>query len=117
MFPLVVRAGGGSARDSLSILDQLLAGAGPEGVTYATAPSAARRHRRRAARRGDRRARRARRAPAVFRAVDRVVEAGHDPRRFATDLLERLRDLIILDAVPDAGGNGLLDCPPTSSNG
>ncbi|HET6392982.1 MAG TPA: DNA polymerase III subunit gamma/tau, partial [Blastococcus sp.] len=51
-------------------------------------------------------------APAVFRAVDRVVEAGHDPRRFATDLLDRLRDLIVLDAVPDAGGNGLLDCPP-----
>jgi DNA polymerase-3 subunit gamma/tau len=41
-----------------------------------------------------------------------VVEAGHDPRRFATDLLDRLRDLIVLDAVPDAGGNGLLDSPP-----
>jgi DNA polymerase-3 subunit gamma/tau len=51
-------------------------------------------------------------APGVFRAVDRVVEAGHDPRRFATDLLDRLRDLIVLDAVPEAGGNGLLDCPP-----
>ena len=51
-------------------------------------------------------------APAVFGAVDRVVEAGHDPRRFATDLLDRLRDLIVLDAVPDAGGNGLLDTPP-----
>ena len=50
--------------------------------------------------------------PRVFRAVDRVVEAGHDPRRFATDLLDRLRDLIVLDAVPEAGGNGLLDCPP-----
>ena len=43
-------------------------------------------------------------AAAVFRIVDRVVEAGHDPRRFAEDLLERLRDLIILDAVPDAAG-------------
>ena len=41
-----------------------------------------------------------------------VVEAGHDPRRFATDLLDRLRDLIVLDAVPEAGGNGLLDVPP-----
>ena len=41
-----------------------------------------------------------------------MVEAGHDPRRFATDLLDRLRDLIVLDAVPEAGGNGLLDCPP-----
>ncbi|SOE00507.1 DNA polymerase III subunit gamma and tau [Blastococcus haudaquaticus] len=111
VFPLVVRAGGGSVRDSLSILDQLLAGAGPEGVTYKTAVGllgvtddalldetidALAAHD----------------APAVFRAVDRVVEAGHDPRRFATDLLDRLRDLIVLDAVPDAGGNGLLDCPP-----
>jgi len=111
VFPLVVRAGGGSVRDSLSILDQLLAGAGPEGVTYKTAVGllgvtddalldetvdALAAHD----------------APAVFRAVDRVVEAGHDPRRFATDLLDRLRDLIVLDAVPDAGGNGLLDTPP-----
>jgi DNA polymerase-3 subunit gamma/tau len=111
VFPLVVRAGGGSVRDSLSILDQLLAGAGEEGVTYKTAVGllgvtddalldetidALAAHD----------------APAVFRAVDRVVEAGHDPRRFATDLLDRLRDLIVLDAVPDAGGNGLLDVPP-----
>ncbi|MCV2491083.1 DNA polymerase III subunit gamma and tau [Geodermatophilus sp. YIM 151500] len=111
VFPLVVRAGGGSVRDSLSILDQLLAGAGPGGVTYKSAVGllgvtddalldetidALAAHD----------------APGVFRAVDRVVEAGHDPRRFATDLLDRLRDLIVLDAVPDAGGNGLLDCPP-----
>ncbi|MGY1683064.1 DNA polymerase III subunit gamma and tau [Geodermatophilus sp. SYSU D01176] len=111
VFPLVVRAGGGSVRDSLSILDQLLAGAGPEGVTYKSAVGllgvtddalldetidALAAHD----------------APGVFRAVDRVVEAGHDPRRFATDLLDRLRDLIVLDAVPEAGGNGLLDCPP-----
>src|SRR4051794_33132499 len=110
VFPLVVRAGGGSVRDSLSILDQLLAGAGPEGVTYKSAVGllgvtddalldetidALAAHD----------------APAVFRAVDRVVEAGHDPRRFATDLLDRLRDLIVLDAVPQAGGNGLLDSP------
>ncbi|MGY1760099.1 DNA polymerase III subunit gamma and tau [Geodermatophilus sp. SYSU D00779] len=111
VFPLVVRAGGGSVRDSLSILDQLLAGAGSDGVTYKdavgllgvtddalldeTIDALA-----------------AQDAPGVFRAVDRVVEAGHDPRRFATDLLDRLRDLIVLDAVPDAGGNGLLDCPP-----
>nr|WP_204332139.1 DNA polymerase III subunit gamma and tau [Geodermatophilus sabuli] len=111
VFPLVVRAGGGSVRDSLSILDQLLAGAGSEGVTYKTAVGLL----------GvtddalldeaiDALA--ARDAPGVFRAVDRVVEAGHDPRRFATDLLDRLRDLIVLDAVPEAGGNGLLDCPP-----
>ncbi|MCA0144817.1 DNA polymerase III subunit gamma and tau [Blastococcus sp. LR1] len=111
VFPLVVRAGGGSVRDSLSILDQLLAGAGPDGVTYKSAVGLL----------GvtddalldetiDAMA--AQDAPGVFRAVDRVVEAGHDPRRFATDLLDRLRDLIVLDAVPEAGGNGLLDCPP-----
>src|SRR4051794_6178692 len=111
VFPLVVRAGGGSVRDSLSILDQLLAGAGPDGVTYKSAVGllgvtddalldetidALAAHD----------------APGVFRAVDRVVEAGHDPRRFATDLLDRLRDLIVLDAVPQAGGNGPLGPPP-----
>ncbi|WP_369255498.1 DNA polymerase III subunit gamma and tau [Geodermatophilus amargosae] len=111
VFPLVVRAGGGSVRDSLSILDQLLAGAGPEGVTYAGAvgllgvtDDALLDEAIDALAATD--------APGVFRAVDRVVEAGHDPRRFATDLLDRLRDLIVLDAVPEAGGNGLLDCPP-----
>ncbi|RZU34197.1 DNA polymerase III subunit gamma and tau [Blastococcus saxobsidens] len=111
VFPLVVRAGGGSVRDSLSILDQLLAGAGPEGVTYRGAvgllgvtDDALLDETIDALAASD--------APGVFRAVDRVVEAGHDPRRFATDLLDRLRDLIVLDAVPEAGGNGLLDCPP-----
>ena len=115
VFPLVIRAGGGSARDSLSMLDQLLAGAGPEGVTY-------RQRRRRcsgvtdaalldemvdALAAGD--------GASVFGAVDKVVEAGHDPRRFATDLLQRLRDLVILlDAVPEAAGNGLIDAPTTS---
>ena len=54
----------------------------------------------------------ARDAAAVFGAVDRVMENGHDPRRFAGDVLERLRDLIVLDAVPEAGEKGLLDCPP-----
>ncbi|HZY77162.1 MAG TPA: DNA polymerase III subunit gamma and tau, partial [Jatrophihabitantaceae bacterium] len=110
VLPLVVRAGGGSARDSLSILDQLLAGAGPDGVTYARAVAllgvtdgallddmvdalAA----------GD--------AAAVYGTVDRIVEAGHDPRRFAADLLERFRDLIVLDAVPDAAARGLIDVP------
>src|SRR5439155_17742968 len=97
VLPLVVRGGGGSARDSLSILDQLVAGAGPEGITYAQAVAllgvtdgallddmvdalAA----------GD--------AAAVYGTVDRVVEAGHDPRRFSVDLLDRFRDLILLDA-------------------
>ncbi|MFD6678848.1 DNA polymerase III subunit gamma and tau [Micromonospora parva] len=110
VFPLVVRAGGGSARDSLSVLDQLIAGAGPEGVTYARAAAllgvtdaalidemcdalAA----------GD--------GAAAYATVDRVAEAGHDPRRFASDLLERLRDLIVLQQVPDAAAKGLIDGP------
>jgi DNA polymerase-3 subunit gamma/tau len=43
--------------------------------------------------------------------VDRVVEAGHDPRRFTADLLERFRDLLVLAAVPDAADRALLDAP------
>jgi DNA polymerase-3 subunit gamma/tau len=110
VYPLVVRAGGGSVRDSLSVLDQLIAGAGAQGVTYARAAAllgvtdaalideacdalAA----------GD--------GAAVFATIDRVAEAGHDPRRFASDLLDRLRDLIVLQQVPDAAGKGLLDAP------
>src|SRR5205823_1700867 len=110
VFPLVIRAGGGSARDTQSVLDQLLAGAGPDGVTYERAVAllgvtdvgliddivdglAA----------GD--------GQAVFGTVDRLVEAGHDPRRFATDLLERLRDLVLLRAVPDAADRGLVAAP------
>jgi DNA polymerase-3 subunit gamma/tau len=110
VLPLVVRAGGGSARDTLSVLDQLIAGAGPEGVTYERAAGllgvtdaglldemceafAA----------ADGRA--------VMEVVERVVEGGHDPRRFAGDLLERLRDLIVLHQVPDAGSSGLVDAP------
>ncbi|WP_375477585.1 DNA polymerase III subunit gamma and tau [uncultured Jatrophihabitans sp.] len=110
VLPLVVRAGGGSARDSLSILDQLLAGAGAEGVTYARAVAllgvtdgALLDEMVDALAAGD--------AAAVYGAVDRVAEAGHDPRRFSVDLLDRFRDLILLDAVPDAGERGLLDVP------
>jgi DNA polymerase-3 subunit gamma/tau len=101
VLPLVVRAGAGSARDALSILDQLIAGAGSEGVTYAMAtallgftPAALLDEVVEAFGVGD--------AATVFDVVDRVVESGQDPRRFATDLLERLRDLVIVDAVPDA---------------
>ncbi|WP_101258441.1 DNA polymerase III subunit gamma and tau [Streptomyces barkulensis] len=110
VLPLVVRAGAGSVRDSMSVMDQLLAGAGPDGVTYAMATAllgytdgvlldsvvdafAA----------GD--------GAAAFEVVDRVIEDGHDPRRFVADLLERLRDLVILSAVPDAGEKGLIDAP------
>jgi len=110
VLPLVVRAAAGSARDGLSILDQVLASAGPEGVTREGA----------AALLGvtpdtlldgivDAFA--AHDAAGVFGLLDQVMEGGHDPRRFATDVLERLRDLVILDAVPDAGSSGLLDCP------
>ncbi|BCB80416.1 hypothetical protein Pflav_068260 [Phytohabitans flavus] len=110
VFPLVVRAGGGSARDTLSVLDQLISGAGSEGVTYARAVAllgvtdvalidemcdalAA----------GD--------GAAAYGTIDRVADAGHDPRRFASDLLERLRDLIVLQQVPDAATKGLIDGP------
>ncbi|WP_024793677.1 DNA polymerase III subunit gamma and tau [Tomitella biformata] len=110
VFPLVIRAGGGSPRDSLSVLDQLLAGAGPEGITYPRALSLL----------GvtdvaliddtvDALA--ANDGAALFETVNRLVEAGHDPRRFASDLLERFRDLILMQAVPDAGERGLVDAP------
>jgi DNA polymerase III subunit gamma/tau len=111
VLPLVVRAGAGSVRDSLSVLDQLLAGSDESGLTYdravallgytdaslldeivdafAAADGAA-----------------------VFGVVNRVIEGGHEPRRFAADLLDRFRDLIILAAVPHAAETGLLDLPP-----
>jgi DNA polymerase-3 subunit gamma/tau len=111
VLPLVVRAGAGSARDTLSILDQLLAGSDDSGIRYDRAVAllgytdatlldeivdafAA----------GD--------GAAVFRAVNRVIEGGHEPRRFATDMLDRFRDLIVLASVPDAITTGLLDVPP-----
>jgi DNA polymerase-3 subunit gamma/tau len=107
VFPLVVRAGGGSVRDALSVLDQLIAGAGPEGVTYARAAAllgvtdvALIDEMCEALAAGD--------GAAAYATIDRVAEAGHDPRRFAGDLLERLRDLIILQQVPDAAAKGLI---------
>ncbi|WP_155369380.1 DNA polymerase III subunit gamma and tau [Catellatospora vulcania] len=110
VLPLVVRAGGGSARDSLSVLDQLIAGSGPAGVTYARAvallgvtDNALIDEMVDALAAGD--------GAAAFGAIDRVAEAGHDSRRYANDLLERLRDLIILRQVPDAAGKGLIDVP------
>ncbi|GIH98116.1 DNA polymerase III subunit gamma and tau [Planobispora takensis] len=109
-LPLVVRAGAGSARDSLSILDQLYAGSDENGITYARAVSLL------GYTDGDLlddvvAAFAARDGAAVFQAVNRVVEGGHDPRRFAMDLLERFRDLVILANVPGAAGSGLLDRP------
>jgi DNA polymerase-3 subunit gamma/tau len=111
VLPVVIRAGAGSVRDALSVLDQLIAGSDDGGLRYDRAIAllgysddrlldevieglAA----------GD--------GAAVFHTIDHVVEAGHDPRRFAADLLDRLRDLIVLSAVPDAAISGLIDAPP-----
>ncbi|WP_295627647.1 DNA polymerase III subunit gamma and tau, partial [uncultured Corynebacterium sp.] len=110
VYPLVVGAGGGSPRDSLSVMDQLLAGAGPDGVSYELAAGllgvtdqtllddamAALAH-------GDR--------AAMFGCVDRVVQSGQDPKRFAEDLLGRVRDLMVIASVPDALEEGLVDSP------
>ncbi|GAA4724890.1 hypothetical protein GCM10023350_04190 [Nocardioides endophyticus] len=108
-LPLVVRAGAGSARDSLSVLDQLLGGAGPAGVTYDLAtgllgytPDTLLDDVVEAFAGGD--------GAAVFGVVDKVIETGQDPRRFTEDLLRRLRDLVIVAAVPDAPATGLIDC-------
>ena len=108
VLPLVVRAGAGSVRDSLSVLDQLLGGAGDQGVTYAQAtallgytPDTLLDEIVDAFAAGD--------ANGVFACVDKVIEVGLDPRRFAEDLLRRLRDLIIVAAVPDALTSGLVD--------
>lgn len=101
VLPLVVRAGGGSVRDSLSILDQLIAGATDEGVTYDLAVALL------GFTHGELLdtvidAFSANSAADVFASVDRVIQTGQAPRRFIEDLLERLRDLIIVKAVPDA---------------
>ncbi|MEE9964308.1 MAG: DNA polymerase III subunit gamma and tau [Propionicimonas sp.] len=108
VLPLVVRAGAGSVRDSLSVLDQLLGGAAAGGVSYqqATAllgytPEALLDEIVSAFSAGD--------AQGVFSAIDKVIETGQDPRRFAEDLLHRLRDLIIISAVPEALSSGLID--------
>jgi DNA polymerase-3 subunit gamma/tau len=110
VLPLVVRAGAGSARDTLSVLDQLIAGAGADGVSYVRAvallgvtDAALIDEMCDALAAGD--------GAAVYGTIDRVAEAGHDPRRFASDLLERLRDLIVLQQVPDAVAKGLIDAP------
>ncbi|WP_079132914.1 hypothetical protein, partial [Streptomyces abyssalis] len=110
VLPLAVRAGAGSVRDAMSVMDQLLAGSGEDGVTYAMATallgytdSALLDTVVEAFAAGD--------GATAFEIVDRVIEGGHDPRRFVTDLLERLRDLVIIAAVPDAVDKGLIDAP------
>jgi DNA polymerase-3 subunit gamma/tau len=107
VLPLVVRASGGSVRDALSVLGQLLAGAGKDGVSYDIAVQllgftdgallddaidALAAHD----------------GATLFATIDRVMESGHDPKRFTADLLERLRDLMIVDALGDASANSIL---------
>ena len=110
VIPLVVRASGGSVRDALSVLGQLLAGAGKAGVTYEIAIQLL----------GytdgalldeaiDAMA--ARDGATLFKAIDRVIESGHDPRRFTQDFLERLRDLIIVGAVEESASQILREIP------
>ncbi len=110
VLSFVVRAGGGSVRDSLSVLDQLISGSGADGLTYegaaallgftggelldATIDAFTA---------GD--------AAGVFHQVDRVIDTGLDPRRFVEDLLERLRDLIVIAAVPDGAASVLRSLP------
>ena len=110
VLPLVVRAGAGSVRDSLSVLDQLLGGAGEDGVEYSQAaallgytPESLLDDIVDAFAAGD--------SSGVFKTIDRVIEVGQDPRRFAEDLLRRLRDLVILAAVPTAAEDGILQVP------
>jgi DNA polymerase-3 subunit gamma/tau len=107
VLPLVVRASGGSVRDALSVLGQLLAGAGKEGVSYDIAVQllgftdgallddavdALAAHD----------------AGTLFATIDRVIESGHDPKRFTADLLERLRDLMIVNALGEVSANSIL---------
>ena len=107
---LVARAAEGSVRDALSLLGQLVASAGEAGITYDDAVELI----------GVTDARvlnevvealAAADAAALFDVVDRVIEAGQEPRRFATDVLDRLRDLIVLQAMPDAPARGVIDLP------
>ncbi|WP_146819852.1 DNA polymerase III subunit gamma and tau [Actinotalea fermentans] len=110
VLPLVVRAGGGSVRDSLSVLDQLVAGATAEGIDYEGAVALL----------GYTHATllddaveaiAARDGASAFRVVDRVISTGHEPRRFVEDLLERLRDLIVIAASGEAAAAVLATLP------
>ncbi|GAB2536767.1 DNA polymerase III subunit gamma and tau [Brachybacterium huguangmaarense] len=110
VLPLVVRAGGGSARDTLSVLDQLMAGAGEDGIDQPTAiallgftDTALLDSAIGAISRRD--------AGAMYGAVEQVISSGQEPRRFVEDLLERLRDLIVLSAVPERGEDLLPQMP------
>ena len=110
VLTLVMRAGGGSVRDTLSVLDQLMAGAIDGQVSYQTAvallgytDSALLDQSVDALAGGD--------GAAAFRVVERMVESGHDPRRFVEDLLQRLRDLLIIAVAGDGARDVLADTP------
>ena len=107
---LVARSAAGSVRDALSILGQLIAGSGPEGLTH-DETAAALGVTDQALLDDAIGAMAAGEGARLFAVVDRVIDAGHDPRRFATDLLQRLRDLIVLSAVPGDDALALLDAP------
>jgi DNA polymerase-3 subunit gamma/tau len=110
VIPLVVRASGGSVRDALSVLGQLLAGAGKEGVTYEVA-TALLGYTDGALLDEAIDALAARDGATLFNTVNRVVESGHDPRRFTQDFLERLRDLIIVGASKENAAHILREYP------
>lgn len=110
VVPLVVRAGGGSARDTLSVLDQLMAGSGDDGVSYDLAVALL------GFTHGELLddvvdALAAHDSASVFAAVDRVIQSGQDPRRFVEDLLERFRDLILVRAIPENAADVLHGVP------
>ena len=107
---LVARSAAGSVRDALSILGQLIAGSGPEGLTHdevsaqlGVTDAALLDDTVDAIASGE--------GARLFAVIDRVIDAGHDPRRFATDLLQRLRDLIVLSAIPGDEALAILDAP------
>lgn len=116
VYPLVIQAGGGSPRDSLSIMDQLIAGSGTDGVDYETSAailgatdSVIITDAIEALAAGDR--------AAMFSVVGRVIMSGQDPARFASDLLGRVRDLLVLSAVPNALEQGLVEIPESQIDG
>lgn len=107
---LVARAAEGSVRDALSLLGQLVASAGDDGITYADAveligvtDAGVLNSVVEAVARSD--------AGALFTVVDEVIEAGQEPRRFTTDVLDRFRDLIVLQSLPEAIDRGVIDVP------
>jgi len=107
---LIARSAAGSVRDALSILGQLIAGSGPEGLTHdevsaqlGVTDAALLDDTVDAIATGE--------GAQLFAVIDRVIDAGHDPRRFATDLLQRLRDLIVLSAIPGEEALAILDAP------